>query len=222
MSQKKKSILKKWASQLYWYDVGAVMALILTFTLAWKVHSLSDYQILVTGSLIALLLHQLEKFRIVGTYPGMLNEKIYGSLHPDRFPLNGRSAFLINVFVGWVPYVLAIILGDRAIWLGIATITVSATLSFTHVVLFNIKAKSFFNAGMATSILLLLPIVLLFFWLIEAENIATSQDYYLGLLLGFVLNYFGRIKMITWLKKIDSPYPFPSRNMLKPKIDKFY
>ncbi len=222
MNQRGKSTWKKWLSDLYWYDVGAIMALVLTLALAWKVHTLSDYQIVVTASLIALLLHHLEKFRIVGTYPGLLNAKVYESVHPERYPLNGRSAFLINVLVGWLPYVLAIVFGERAVWLGIATITMSATLAFTHLILFNIKARRFFNAGMATSLLLLLPITVIFFWLVRIENLATIQDYYLGLLLGFVLNYFGRIKMIDWLKKVDSSYPFPSRNMLKPKEDKFY
>src|SRR3982751_4460196 len=109
----------------HWYDLGGFLSLIVFIYLFISHKNLTGYQILMWLSLISLFLHQLEEYRIAGTFPGMVNTVMYASKIPDRYPLNANTAFYVNVVIGWTFYFLAAILAEKAIWLGIATIMVS-------------------------------------------------------------------------------------------------
>lgn len=105
----------------HWFDLGGILALVLVFYMIFYFGELSQYQTIVWLSLLSLLLHQLEEYRIVGTFPGMVNQVMFKSEQPDRYPLNTNSALMVNVIMGWTLYFLAAILAEKAIWLGMAT-----------------------------------------------------------------------------------------------------
>lgn len=109
----------------HWYDLGGFLALTTIGGLFYLHSSLDNYQILMWLSVISLFFHQLEEYRIVGTFPGMVNRVIYKSDLPDRYPLNPNTSLYINVFIGWSTYIFAAIFNEHAVWLGIATILVS-------------------------------------------------------------------------------------------------
>ncbi len=140
----------------YWYDIGLVLALgVGVFLFINKPGGLSW---LLWVSLISLFLHQFEEYRYPGYFPGMLNSVLFSSKHPDRFPLNSNTSFIVNVVIGWLFYFLAAIFAEKALWLGIATILVSLGNFVGHSILFNIKGKTFYNPGMLTAVILFLPI----------------------------------------------------------------
>ncbi len=165
-------------------------------------------------SLVSLFLHQLEEYRIAGTFPGMVNTMMYNSKMPDRYPLNTNSAFYVNVVVGWTSYLLAAILAERAIWLGIATILVSVSNVLAHTIIFNIKGKTLYNAGLATSWLLFIPCAYFFIYIIHTKHLATKTDYCIGIILGIILNVVGILKLIDWMADKDTNYIFDNRNLL--------
>ena len=68
--------------------------------------------------------------------------------------------------MGWLFYFLAALFGEKVLWLGMATILVSAGNFVAHTFLFNIKGKTFYNPGMLTADLLFLPIAVYFFMLV--------------------------------------------------------
>ena len=76
-------------------------------------------------SLVSLFFYQLEEYRIVGIFPGMLNAALYKSEMPDRYPLNTNTALLVNVIAGRTFYFSAAFFAEKAIWLGLATILTS-------------------------------------------------------------------------------------------------
>jgi hypothetical protein len=78
-------------------------------------------------------------------------------------------------------------------------------------VLFNLKGKTLYNPGMLTSLLLFLPIVVSFGWLVIQGQLASALDWVLGLVLGAALNYVGVLKLIDWLKDEHTTYIFPQR-----------
>jgi len=166
-------------------------------------------------SLVSLFLHQLEEYRIVGTFPGMVNKVMYNSDLPDRYPLNALTSVYVNVLVGWLFYFLAALLGEKAIWLGIATIVVSIGNTVAHTTVFNIKGKTIYNAGLATSWLLFVPCIYLFFTTIHHENLVTVTDYLIGVPLGLLLNFVGIMKLIEWCSDKETTYVFEQRNLLK-------
>lgn len=111
----------------HWYDLGGLLTLLVSGFLLIDYSKLSSYQILMWLSLVSLFFHQLEEYRIVGTFPAMVNSFLGGvdNKYIDRYPLNTNTAFYVNVVVGWVSYFLAAIMSEKAVWLGLATMIVS-------------------------------------------------------------------------------------------------
>lgn len=197
----------------HWYDLGGFLAVLTAIYLLTN-NNLTTYDYIVWLSLISLFLHQLEEYRIVGTFPGMVNSVMYNSELPDRYPLNTNTSVIVNVFVGWGSYFLAAYFGEKAIWLGMATILVSLGNTVAHTTVFNIKGKTIYNAGLATSWLFFVPCIFFFFTTIHHENMVTLTDYAIGIPLGILLNVGGILKPIEWLADKNTPYIFEQRNLL--------
>lgn len=198
----------------HWYDLAGILAFITLVGLYFFYHNLSDYQILMWLSLISLFLHQLEEYRIVGTFPGMINKVIFHSDLPDRYPLNTNTAFYVNVVVGWGVYLLAALCGEKAVWLGIATMMVSLGNTVVHTTLFNIKGKTLYNAGLATCWLLFVPCMYFFAVFLYHQHLVTLTDYLIGIPLGIILNVVGILKLIDWMADRNTPYIFEQRHLL--------
>ncbi|MBK8833216.1 MAG: HXXEE domain-containing protein [Saprospiraceae bacterium] len=197
-----------------WFDLGAVLAVIVLVYVFFSHHVMTDYQILMWLSLVSLFMHQMEEYRIVGTFPGMINSLMFKSKMPDRYPLNTNSAFYVNVVVGWTSYFLAAVLAEKAIWLGIATMVVSVGNVMAHTFLFNIKGKTLYNPGMATSWLFFAPGAYFFISIVYTQHLATNTDYVIGIGLGLVMNIVGVFKLIQWLADEHTSYIFSERHML--------
>ncbi len=197
-----------------WYDLGAVFAVIICIYIFISPSKLTNYQTILWLSLVSLFLHQSEEYRIAGTFPGMINSVMYNSKMPDCYPLNTNTAFYVNVVVGWTFYLLAAILGERAIWLGIATMLVSAGNIIAHTIIFNVKGKTIYNAGLATSWILFVPCIYFFISIVHTNHLATMTDYYIGIPLGITLNIVGVLKLIDWMADKNTTYIFTARNLL--------
>ncbi len=181
---------------------------------------MTNYQIIVWLSLVSLFLHQFEEYRVAGTFPGMVNNVMYNSTLPDRYPLNTNTAFYINVAVGWSCYFLAAILAEKAIWLGIATILISVGNTIAHTIVFNFKGKTMYNAGLASCWLTFAPCIYFFFSIIHSKHLATSADYVIGILFGITLNFVGIFKLIDWMADKDTHYIFDNRNLWQKGLNK--
>lgn len=198
----------------HWYDIGGVLSIVVLAFVFINVKYLTDYELLMYLSLVSLFFHQLEEYRIPGTFPGMVNRAMFKSDMPDRYPLNTNTALIVNVVVGWLFYFLAAYFSEKAIWLGIAVIMVSLGNFIVHTFVFNVKGKTFYNAGMLTSWLFFAPCVYLFFHIIYSENLISTTDYLIGVPIGIVLNVIGVLKLIDWLKDKNTNFIFEQRNLL--------
>lgn len=197
----------------HWYDFGGILAVVACIYLYVNFNEFSYYKIVVYISLISLFLHQLEKYRIIGTFPEIVNKVLFESDIPDRYPLNTQTALIINVGIGWTSYLGAAIFAESAVWLGIATIVISLGNFIAHTFFFNIKGGTIFNAGMITSILQFLPVSAVFFWIVIDQNLASFTDYLIGIPLGLLLSYLELQKLTDWLKDKNTDYVFPQRNI---------
>lgn len=83
-----------------------------------------------------------------------------------------------------------------------------------HAILFNFKGKTFYNAGLTTSLLLFMPCAYFFFLIIHKNNRATKTDYCVGIIVGVILNVVGILKLINWMADKDTNYIFSKRNLL--------
>ncbi|MGD0879879.1 MAG: HXXEE domain-containing protein [Anaerolineales bacterium] len=195
--------------RLHWFDLGiALAAMVGGFVL---IAHPTGIALLLWLNLIALFLHQFEEYRYPGYFPGMMNKVMFASPQPDRYPLNPQIALIVNLVVGWLAYFLAAVFGEKAHWLGIAAILVSAGNFIAHSFLFNIKGRTRYNPGMVVAILLFLPLTVIFFVLVIQQHSASALDWVLGIILGIVLNYVGILKMIDLFKDKNTNYIFPKR-----------
>lgn len=201
--------------RMHWFDIGLAFAFVTGGILF--LNKFDSLSLLLWLSLISLFLHQFEEYRYPGYFPGMMNTVMFSSKQPDRYPLNTNTAFIVNVFVGWLFYFLAAVFGERIIWLGIATILVSVGNFIVHTFIFNIKGKTLYNPGMFTAIIFFVPITAYFGYLLIQGNLATPIDWTVGIILGIVLNVIGVLKLIDWLKDENTPYIFPKRSLLPSK-----
>lgn len=198
----------------HWYDIALGLALIVLISVSIFNSKLTHYQHLMWLSLVSLFLHQTEEYKVVGTFPGMINKVLFKSDMPDRYPLNTNSALCVNVFFGWSVYFLAAATGEKAIWLGMATMLISFGNVAGHTFLFNIKGKTLYNAGMATALLFFIPCIFFFFKIIHGEHLVTLTDYLIGIPIGIVFNVVGVFKLIAWLADKNTSYIFEERNLL--------
>src|ERR1700761_620662 len=121
----------------HWYDLGGILSIIVLAFIFLNFKTLTHYQLLMWFSLISLFFHQLEEYRVAGTFPGMVNRALYKSDTPDRYPLNTNTSLYVNVIIGWLFYFLAAAFAEKAIWLGMATIIISLGNTLAHTLLFN-------------------------------------------------------------------------------------
>ena len=198
----------------HWYDIGAFLIFCTLIYIYNFYRQLTPFQLLMWFSLISLFFHQLEEYRIAGTFPGMINKMVFKSDTPDRYPLNTSTALLINVLVGWLLYFLAALFAEKAMWLCIAALMISFGNIIAHTFLFNIKGKTFYNAGLITCWIFFVPCIYFFFKITSNTNLISQQDYIIGIILGVILNIFGVLKLIQWLSNKDTNYIFPQRNLL--------
>ncbi|HET8574749.1 MAG TPA: HXXEE domain-containing protein [Candidatus Paceibacterota bacterium] len=192
----------------HWYQLGLAFAIILLGILVFWHGALSDFRILLCISLMTLFFHQFEEYQFPGYFPRMINTVLFKSETPDHYPLNANTALLINTIVGWGLYTLAIIFGEHAVWLAVISVMISAGNVIAHTFLFNIKGKTFYNPGMATALLLFLPLVIYFFVFTSTHHLIGPWTLTLSIILGALLNYFGVLKPITLFSRENSPFVF--------------
>lgn len=198
----------------HWFDIGGALSVLVLGYVFINLSNLTHYQLLMWLSLVSLLFHQLEEYRIVGTFPGMVNTVMYKSDMPDRYPLNTNTSVYVNVFMGWSAYLFAAVAAEKAIWLGLATIFVSLGNTVVHTTVFNIKGKTIYNAGLATSWLFFAPCIFFFFKIVHAEYLISTTDYLIGIPLGIALNVIGIMKVIDWMADKNTQYIFDQRHLL--------
>lgn len=195
----------------HWYDMGLILAVpSAIYVVVVRPPLVSQ---LLWLNLIFLLFHQFEEYRLPGTFPGMMNSVMFSSSQPDRYPLNSQSAFVINVGVGWSVYLASALFGEWHIWIGIAAVLVSVGNVIAHAFLFNFRGSTLYNPGMATAVLLFLPISVAFLLVVISGGLASPLEWVLGAGLGVALNFVGILKAIDWMKDPATPYVFPQRNL---------
>jgi len=198
-------------AERHWFDVGAALGVLLAIWLVVDGSSLDTITLILWISLLTLFAHQVEEWRWPGWFPGMLNVVLFRSDDPWRFPLNVRSGFVVNVVVGWGSYLLAALFGERALWLAMATILVSVGNCVLHLIVIPVRGRIPYNPGMATSLVLFLPVSVWFFGTVWSSM--SVGDVVVGLLLGIVLNVGGVIGVIRALEDPDAP-PFEDRQVV--------
>ncbi|WP_068501287.1 HXXEE domain-containing protein [Paenibacillus kribbensis] len=196
----------------YWQDAGAVVGVIVCIGLLMNRTILSDITGILWLSFVAILFHQFEEYRWPGYFPGLFNSTMFKSEAPDHYPLNTHSAMIINVAIAYIFYLLPVCL-PQVIWLGLAPVFMGFFQVVWHGIVVNIKAKTLYNPGLFTALLIHVPVGIWYIHDVVKRDMSTGMDWVLGTIYFILAVYVFIIKGNIWLKKKDSPYSFSKQQL---------
>lgn len=174
----------------YWYRFGAILFIILAVILLVFRPDWSMLHYLLYFNFMALLAHQFEEYQFPGGASPIINYVVYDEEElMDRFPGNTQSIMLVNT-IAWLLYIASIAF-PQAYWLGLGVMFFSLTQLLGHGFQMNIKLKTWYNPGLATTVFLLVPIACAYIYQASAEGMLTWGDWLGGfiMLIVCVLSY---------------------------------
>lgn len=192
-----------------WYYAGGVLFVIQAFLMILCGTDVDPLKRFMIVSFMALNVHQFEEYAVPGGFPMVINMAFMGEReHPERYPLNKKSAFVCNVCLMYPVYILAIIFSD-IIWVNIAIVLFGVAQIFVHGIGFNIKMKTFYNPGMASIIFIFIPVAIYVCIYLAQNYTVTVWDWVIALALQPVVGFLGLMVPIRILQDKNSSHPFP-------------
>lgn len=114
---------------------------------------------------------------------------------------------IVNVSA-YVFYILAIRFSG-AVWLGIATMLFNLYQVLGHGFEMNLKLKTWYNPGLATSLFLFLPISVYYIRLVSVSGMASGKYWLYAVLMLVLMMVVTVVLPVQGLKRKDSPYEIP-------------
>lgn len=199
--------------RMNWYYIGGVLFAILAFVMGFWGDHVDQLRTIMIYSFMALLAHQFEEYAYPGGFPPIFNIAVFGEKeHPERYPLNTNQVLVTNVVLAY-PIYLAGILWAHTIWLGIGVVVFSMLQLLVHGIVINIRFKSVYNPGLATTLGLFIPIGIYYLWYVARHDLATVADVLIGLAFAVVCAVITVPLPIRFMRDKDSPYAFSDQQM---------
>jgi hypothetical protein len=200
-----------------WYYIGGILFVALAFVVGFFGEAFNPLSKILALSFMALLVHQFEEYALPGGFPAFLNSVWMGEKEvPDRYPMNRKSCFFVNV-VSAYPYYILPIFFPKLIWLGLAPILFGMIQFLMHGIFANVKMKTWYNPGMASVIFLHIPIGIYYIWYVYANELIQPWDWIAGigyLVLATVLIFLP----LRLFRDKNSEYAFSAEEMERLKI----
>ncbi|MGE6786702.1 HXXEE domain-containing protein [Ensifer adhaerens] len=198
-----------------WYNVGAVLFVALAFFMGFWGDRFSPLETILVYSFMALLAHQYEEYGWPGGGGLVINGAMYGERTAyDRYPGNTLSMTLVNTVGAYTFYLLAVLF-PAAIWLGLAVMFFGFFQILGHGVAMNIKAKTLYNPGLATTLFLFVPLGIYYITYIHRHQLVSGMDYLYGGLAFIASVLLVLVLPIRALMNRNSPYPMSAEDMAK-------
>ena len=195
-----------------WPRIGAAIAVLVGGATAVARRRLSEPQLLSAANLVALMAHQYEEYVYPGYFPGQFNRCLFKSDSPRNYPLNQQTAMVINTCLAY-PFYVAPVLVPRTRRLGLAPVLVGWTQIVLHGIVLPRKAGAAYGPGIATALLLHLPIGIGYLRAVGREGRISRADWAFGVAGAIGSAVFGVAVPNMLMKDRDSPYAFTADQM---------
>ncbi|KAJ4354598.1 uncharacterized protein N0V89_006335 [Didymosphaeria variabile] len=197
----------------HWYDLGAVSAAVTVYYFHVNRKNLNTIQRWLIASFLTVLVHQFEEYRFPGGFPAAMNIGVQASPRPTTYPLNAHSAMITNTVATYGLY-LPPIFFPNLVWLGIGPVILGFGQVIIHGININSKMRTFYNPGLASTLLMHVPVGIAYIQHVRAAGKLTPMQLGLGLAYGMAIMYLLLGKYtFTWAPDMDSPYPFTAAEM---------
>ena len=168
---------------------------------------------ILTLSFMALLVHQFEEYALPGGFPAIMNSAWMGEKDvPDRYPLNRKSSFIVNV-IGAYPFYILPIFFPSLVWLGLAQVLFGMTQILIHGIVINRKMKSWYNPGLAAVVFLHWPIGIYYIWYVYANGLIQPWHWIAGVGLTVLAAILIINLPLQLLKDKNTEYAFSAEEM---------
>ena len=195
----------------WFYFAMIAFALIALYAVAFM-PNFDTVQRLLLVSLMILPLHQAEEYIFPGGGPVVINRYFYGNKESFRaYPGNWNSVMVVNLSA-YIFYLLAFLF-PQLIWLGLGTILFNLYQVLGHCIQMNLKMKSWYNPGAATSLFLLLPVSVYFLATVINSGSLSVLDWIFGVASFLLMLAFCVIVPIQLMKDKNSAYPIPQQQV---------
>ena len=180
--------MKFW--QRYWYYIGGVAFVILTFAMGLGGSAALDYvQVLLIFSWMGMLVHQFEEY----AWPG-------------------GQCFVSNVVLCYLCYIVPIFF-PQLIWLAAAQIFQGLWQIPAHGIVLNMRLKSKYNPGLFAAVFLQLPVAIVFIWYVLTFMPEAANQLWWGIPGSLVLLGISFGLPILFMHDRDSKDPFEEREL---------
>ena len=193
--------------------MGGVLFVGLAFLAGFFGEAFNPLSKILTLSFMALLIHQFEEYALPGGFPAIFNIAWMGEKDvPDRYPLNRKSCFIVNI-VGAYPFYILPILFPSLIWLGLAQVLFGMAQILIHGIVINVKIKSWYNPGLAAVVFLHWPIGIYYIWYVYANGLIQPWDWIVGIGLTVLVAMLIVNLPVQLLKDKKTEYAFSAEEM---------
>ncbi|PYH40470.1 HXXEE domain-containing protein [Aspergillus saccharolyticus JOP 1030-1] len=197
----------------HWYDLGVISFIVSARYFHLNRSKLTTTQKFLLLNFMTVLVHQFEEYRFPGGFPAAMNMGVHSSERPDRFPLSSQSSTFTNVVATYGFYLPPVFFPDY-VWAGLAPILFGFGQFFIHGINMNMKLGTFYNPGLASVILMHIPLGYYYIRYMTSSGQLTGRQWALGLAYGAAFWYLMLIKStFGWLVDYNSPYPFYPNEM---------
>lgn len=192
-----------------WYKFTIVYFFLLLIVMwLWGYDNLSQLQVILVCSLMALFIHQFEEYVFPGGGPVVINKGNFGERKDYRtYPGNMLSSMIVNNSA-WLVYIAAI-LYPKAIWLGLGTMFFNLFQLVGHGIKMNAGMRTWYNPGLASTVFLLVPVSVWYICFIITHRLATGGDWMLGVAAFIVTMLLTTILPVQLLKDRNTKYVMP-------------
>lgn len=197
-----------------WYYVVGVGFFAGAYFMAFFGHLFSQIQSILIWNTLAVAAHQIEEYIIPGGTTLIINVALFNERRDyDRYPLNKKGTAVVNTLA--YPFFLAPVLWPNEIWLGLTQVFFGVAQIFAHGLAMNIGVNMGYNPGLATAVLLHLPIAVHYIAYVQDHDLVRYTDFLYAIPLLLAATVVIVLVPIRLNRDRQSPYPFTPEEMAR-------
>ncbi|MBQ2777288.1 MAG: HXXEE domain-containing protein [Peptococcaceae bacterium] len=195
-----------------WYYIGGILFAFLAFILGLFSDFIDPMRRIMIVLFMCLLAHQFEEYAVPGGFPSAWNVGVSGETElGDRYPLNTKSAFIVNVCCAYPIYIAGIIFSQiHVLSIFIAYFTMAQIMM--HGIMMNKKMGTLYNPGVGTALFVMVPIGIYSIWYIATNYTIPTWNWWAPILAFPFVAFLTILLPILKCQDKNSPYHFPERD----------
>lgn len=195
-----------------WYYIGGIIFVVLALLLGLFGSQIDPMRRLMIVLYMCLLAHQFEEYAVPGGFPSAWNVGVSGETElGDRYPLNTKSAFIVNICCAYPIYWLGIIFYDVHVLSIFITYFTMAQI-FVHGIVMNRKMHTFYNPGVGTAVFIMVPTGIYSLWYIGSHFPLPAWNWWVPILFFPVAAFLTILLPILKCQDKNTTYVFPERD----------